>query len=103
MEPINCRKWQKCIFEQRIRSSESKVQPGDYGILVYSRLAESESRKSVACACLRRIDAGHAVDTGLRSAANTALAFRFSGAMQSIFSTEQSIGMVSVKAYCGTA
>ena len=49
------------------------------------------------------MDAGHCVEMGPVSISFTAFAFRFSGATQSIFRAEHSIGMVSVIAYGGTA
>ena len=70
---------------------------------LHNKLAESPSRKSVQCDCLRRNEAGHAVPIGPRKVSITAWALRFSGTMQSILLAEQSIGIVSVKAYCGTA
>src|SRR5207249_556595 len=71
--------------------------------IAHSRLAESESKNNVACDCRRRMEAGQAVLIGPRRASRTEAAFRFSGAMQSIFLAEQRAGIVSVKAYCGTA
>src|ERR1043166_2814872 len=46
--------------------------------------AESRSKNSVACGWRRRNEAGQAVLIGPCNAFFTALAFRFSGAMQSI-------------------
>src|SRR5438067_38110 len=66
-------------------------------------LAESRSKNKVAWDWRRRMEAGQSVWMGPRRAAFTATAFRFSGEMQSMRLAEQSIGMVRVKAYWGTA
>src|SRR5687768_10949534 len=80
------------------------LRPADSGkVRGQSRLAESESRNSVACDCLRRKEAGQAVETGPRKASKMAFAFRFSGAMHNMRCAEQSAGIVRVNAYGGTA
>src|SRR2546426_3539168 len=75
----------------------------EIGRLPQSRLAEPASRNKVQRPCCRKNEAGQAVLIGPRNAALTASALRFSGTTQIIFLAAQSAGIVSVKAYWGTA